>query len=322
MQLRLVLAVLAAAMLQSSAYAALPTTAESRQAAVAAPAEQPSADQGDKPNFPPQTFPLRGDTFDPWCKGVTTAINVALCGDDELRALAVQRLQAFDVVSRRLTQEQRKALAGDQNGWAMSYPQGCGLPSNVPPSLPLAQATRECLAKAGRERLTYLQAYGSPTAGSPTAGSNPPAASEQTAPGSQPAAASPAAAPQPAMSQLTPAARQPLAAQLPVTDLQSSAPTAPPAPPTASKPPASGAPVATASASTAETPASSQPPQPTKGSTGNPLASRVTSLGTLQGKAAFAIALIAVLAVGIWIGGARRQARARTADRGGAETRG
>ena len=105
-----------------------------------------------------QNFPARGDALDAWCRGVTTALNAAQCGDDELRALAIERLHAFDAAAGQLPADRRKVLAADQNGWAMAYPQGCGLQPNAPPALPLAPSVKACLLRE-RARLTYLRDY-------------------------------------------------------------------------------------------------------------------------------------------------------------------
>src|SRR6185312_9717621 len=83
--------------------------------------------------------------------------------------------------------EQQKTLAADQNGWALSAPQGCGLWSNVLPSLPLSREVRSCMAAAGRARLDYLRNYGLPEKAAAAA---PPSAES-------PAAVLPAAPPQP-----------------------------------------------------------------------------------------------------------------------------
>jgi hypothetical protein len=155
------------------------------------PGSQPAADQGDLPIFAPPGSLARGDALDAWCKGKTTALNIAVCSDGELRALAIQRLRAFDEARTRLGADQVKTLAADQNGRAMSYPQSCGLHSTAAPALPLDPSLRDCLAEAGRARLAYLRAYGTPEAAAPgTAVAEPP---PQTA--ASPAAASAAQAP-------------------------------------------------------------------------------------------------------------------------------
>jgi hypothetical protein len=116
---------------------------------------------GEKPgaaSFEPQAFAARGDVLDPWCKTATTAVNAANCGDTELRALAIERLRAFDQARSRLSWDQQKALAADQNRWATALPYTCDLESDEPPSLPLDPAVKECLVREGRSRLAFLQA--------------------------------------------------------------------------------------------------------------------------------------------------------------------
>ena len=141
----------------------LSQTAASPPATIAAPMPQTQAEPGEQPPFKPMTFPARGDGLDEWCKEVKSGSIVAMCSDDELRALAVERLRAFNAASSRLPPDRQKILAADQNGWALSYPQRCSLPSNVLPSLPLAPEVRECLGKGGpiAARPT-CKAYGSP----------------------------------------------------------------------------------------------------------------------------------------------------------------
>lgn len=151
------------------------------------PAPQTAAAQSDQPTFPAPSSFVRGDVLDQWCKGSTTALLTAICGDDKLRDLAVQRLYAFEEAKGRLNPDQQKTLIADQNGWAMSYPQACGLNGDAQPSLPLAQPLEDCLEKAGRARLRYLKVYGLPDAEKTAA------ASEATAP-SPPAPPTPAAA--------------------------------------------------------------------------------------------------------------------------------
>ena len=89
---------------------------------------QNPAEPGVQPPFKPMTFPARGDGLDEWCKEVTSGSIVAMCSDNELRALAVERLRAFNAASSRLPPDRQKILAADQNGWALSYPQRCSLP--------------------------------------------------------------------------------------------------------------------------------------------------------------------------------------------------
>jgi hypothetical protein len=265
--------------------APLADTVPPQAAPSAGPAPQPTADQGEKPNFSPQNFPARGDGLDEWCKRVTTALNVALCGDDELRALAIQRLQAFDEATARVSADQRKVLAADQNGWAMSYPQGCALASNVVPVLPLAPAMRECLAQAGRSRLAYLQAFGKP------AGS---------------AAASATGTPPPTPIQIPPAAIQPVGQPPPTVGI-------------APQPPGLHAPTATPPSSPESedtAPTRKRPPSRWSKLFASPASSLLWesrfSPETLPA-AAMTIAgvLIAAIAVGLWVVAALRQIRER-----------
>jgi hypothetical protein len=202
------------AWLAFAAFAAAAMTNAAAAAPIQGAAPIPAAEQAGLPTFTPPDSLLRGDLLDEWCKGPTTALNIAVCSDDQLRALAIERLRAFDEARRRIGADQQRELAADQNGWAMSYPQACGLPSNLMPSLPLAPSVKQCLAKAGRERLTYLRGYG--TAG---AGTTPAAASPVTLPSGQPAP--------PQQSQLTAAAAPPFA---PGAQSQSQTPTGLPSP--------------------------------------------------------------------------------------------
>ncbi|HWB50571.1 MAG TPA: hypothetical protein VG651_15790 [Stellaceae bacterium] len=142
---------------------------------VVPPAPKPPANPGDEPTFKAPPSLARGDALDEWCKGMTAAINLAVCGDDQLRALALERLRAFNETNARLSPEQRKTLAADQNGWAMSYPQSCGLAAAEPPAIPLPASEKACLEQAGRKRLAYLRAYGRNGAPEPVPGTVPPA---------------------------------------------------------------------------------------------------------------------------------------------------
>lgn len=102
----------------------------------------------------------RGDALDPWCEAPTTALNVAICGDADLRALAIDRLHALYAARARLAWDQQKQLVADQNGWAATSAASCGLKDDAPPTLPLDPTIKNCLTDAGRARLAYLQAYG------------------------------------------------------------------------------------------------------------------------------------------------------------------
>ncbi|HWD60795.1 MAG TPA: hypothetical protein VG308_21100 [Stellaceae bacterium] len=247
----------------------------------AAPLRDPGAgEDGGQAAVPPQNFPARGDDLDAWCRGVTTALNVAQCGDDALRALAIERLHAFDEASARLAGDRRKVLAADQNGWAMAYPQGCGLPPNVLPALPLAPSVKACLLREGRARLAYLRNYGGPAATGATAPetpapapSSPPVAIPPAAVTPQPAAASPRANP----SKETPPANG---------DTAGSRETAPPA----SQAPAVPLPPAIA----APKPAKQNPARAD-------LAGRRLSLAGVQGGLTIAAVAVAAAAVLLWI---------------------
>jgi hypothetical protein len=157
------------------------------------PTPKPPADPGGQATFPAPPSLARGDQLDEWCKGMTTAINFAVCGDDELRKLALERLRAFNEANARLSPDQHKVLAADQNGWALSYPQACGLTVAEPPVLPLASSIKECLAGAGRKRLAYLRSYGLAGATEP-----PPAAAASPAPPAASSVQAEAAVPPPA----------------------------------------------------------------------------------------------------------------------------
>ncbi|HVH80224.1 MAG TPA: hypothetical protein VM782_12590 [Stellaceae bacterium] len=209
---------------------------------------------------------MRRDALDEWCKGTITALNMAMCGDADLRALAIERLHLFEEARGRLSADQQKILAADQNGWAMSYPQGCGLRADVPPPLPLQPSVKECLANAGRERLVYLRDYRpsmtsgaatSPAANNPSTGApstqltpvaNNPATAGPAAPltptADNPAPGSPSAPPTPAASAAPPGA-SPASPTVGATDRTASQV------PAATSPPANSQPAA---------PLSSQPP--------------------------------------------------------------
>jgi clan AA aspartic protease (TIGR02281 family) len=100
-----------------------------------------------------------GDALDEWCKTVSLPSSIALCSEPELRALTVERQHAYDEAKAKLNADQQKALLTDQNGWVKSYPASCGLATDLPPALPLAQAIKNCMAQAGRARIAYLRGY-------------------------------------------------------------------------------------------------------------------------------------------------------------------
>jgi uncharacterized protein YecT (DUF1311 family) len=127
---------------------------------------QPPRSQGPVPSMPQSGppiagngVPMLGDNLDQWCSQVKLPSSVAICSDRELRALAIERQDAFDAAKARLSPDQQKALLADQNGWVRTYPRTCGL-TDAPPSLPLAPAIKDCMAEAGRARIAYLRDYG------------------------------------------------------------------------------------------------------------------------------------------------------------------
>jgi uncharacterized protein YecT (DUF1311 family) len=258
----------------------LSQTAASPPATTAAPMPQTQAEPGEQPPFKPMTFPARGDGLDEWCKEVKSGSLVAMCSDDELRALAVERLRAFNAASSRLFPDRQKILAADQNGWALSYPQRCNLPSNVLPSLPLAPEVRECMAKAGRSRLAYLQNYG--LAEAATSSSVPAAGSAATA-----------SVPEPAPP-LSPPISQP--------------PAAVPPPPAAA---ARGAATGEASPPPIQIPQMSAGRGPAKPSTGDLLTGRAILTAGFQGVVAIGAILVASVVVALWVWAAVKNRRRR-----------
>jgi uncharacterized protein YecT (DUF1311 family) len=249
------------------------------------PAPKPPADSGGQPTFQAPPSLARGDQLDEWCKGKTTAINFAVCSDDELRKLALERLRAFNEANARLSPDQQKVLTADQNGWALSYPQACGFGTAEPPTLPLASSVKECLADAGRKRLSYLRSYG--LAG---AAETPPATAGTTA---NPAPAG------------TPQAQ----AQLPPPDTGSRDKTSTPA---VQIPPAqqnqAGAPAV---------PSGSAPIRQDAKPAANeksPANDKPSTWSTIPGTAKIAALLIAVLVVGMWLGSGLRRWRGPNRD--------
>jgi uncharacterized protein YecT (DUF1311 family) len=123
-----------------------------------------SATIGEPTPLLPTTYPDNsmdsGGALDEWCSNVKLASSIAICSEPELRALMLERQHAYDEANARLSPVQRRALAADQSAWVKSYPQDCGLSPDTPPPLPLAPAIRDCMAQAGRARVTYLRAYG------------------------------------------------------------------------------------------------------------------------------------------------------------------
>jgi hypothetical protein len=220
------------------------------------------------------------------CQGSITALNMAICTDNDLRVAAVQRLHAFDDAKARLTSDQQKTLAADQNGWAMSYAQSCGLHADVAPTLPLAPSVKECLAHAGQQRLAYLRSYGTPAASSQTTpaanpGSAASSAASPSTPGPGPSAVSSDTAS--AVQQVTEPPAQP-AETLPMSAPPANSPSAPDAKP--STPAAATVSCTTASRASA-----------------NPFGgdARIPAFGTLQGKTMAASVLLAWATVCLWV---------------------
>ena len=105
--------------------------------------------------------PALADPMDDWCKTVKLPSSIAICSEPELRALMLDRQQAFNLARWGLDPQRDKALLADQNGWVKSYPPKCGLAQDTAPVVPLAPAIKDCMAEAGRARIAYLQAYAS-----------------------------------------------------------------------------------------------------------------------------------------------------------------
>ena len=132
--------------------------------------------------------PAGADPLDDWCKTARLPSSIAICGDAELRALAIERSRAFVEAEARLSPEQQKALLADQNDWVRSYARVCGLP-DMPSALTLAPEVKACMARAGWARIAYLRAYGSFSASPPMGQASAPFA--QTPPASATVASNP-----------------------------------------------------------------------------------------------------------------------------------
>jgi hypothetical protein len=161
----------------------------------AAPSQSPNGPRAQSP--PPaaddtlNSFPALGDGLDDWCAKVKLPSSIAICSDAELRALTIERQKAFNETRGRIGEDRAPALLADQNGWVKSYPEACGLSPNTPLVLPLTPTIKECMVRAGRARIAYLQAYGVAPG---TANATPiPTPTEATAPA--PAATPPAICP-------------------------------------------------------------------------------------------------------------------------------
>lgn len=252
--------------------------AEHAETASPAPTQETDTTANHQPTFPGRSSFVRSDALDQWCKGSTTALLTAICGDDQLRALAIERLHAFDEAKTRLNADQQKTLIADQNGWALSYPQACGLNADIQPSLPLEPSLRDCLAKAGEARLQYLKDYGQAKPENPATPAPP--------------------APAPASS--TPATPAPSTATGPA-GTQSPATTTPaPTAPGASQHAASQN-NETHQTATATVPPPATPAKPTAGDAGSAMQPhRASSLSRVGDYVRVGAMLIAVLVVVIW----------------------
>jgi uncharacterized protein len=104
-------------------------------------------------------FSARADSLDNFCKTALLPSSIAICGDPELRALAVERQHAYDQAKAGLGSAARAALLADQNGWVKTYPMACGLRADMRPTLPLSPEIQQCMAHAGRARIAYLRTY-------------------------------------------------------------------------------------------------------------------------------------------------------------------
>lgn len=108
----------------------------------------------------PPGYPGPGEPLYDWCaKEAKLPSSIAICSDAKLRALAIERQRVFNEVRWGLDPERDKALLDDQSSWVKSYPAACGLPSDVQPRLPIAPGVRDCMAQAGRARITFLRNY-------------------------------------------------------------------------------------------------------------------------------------------------------------------
>jgi len=249
------------------------------------PMPKPPADPGGQPTFQAPPSLAHGDQLDEWCKGKTTAINFAVCSDDELRKLALERLRAFNEANARLSPDQQKILTADQNGWALSYPQACGFATAEPPALPLAPSIKECLADAGRKRLSYLRSYGLVGAAE-----TPPATAGMTA--SPPAASAPQAQ-----------------AQVPPPDSGSRDKSSSPA---IHIPSAQQNPAGVSAAPSGSTPA--QPDAKPATSEKSPANDKPSTWSAIPGTAKIAALLIAAMVVGMWLGSGLRRWRRPNRD--------
>jgi len=134
--------------------------------------------------------PAGADPLDDWCKTARLPSSIAICGDAELRTLAIERNRAFVEAEAGLSPDQQKELLADQNDWVRSYARVCGLPDS-PSALALAPEVKACMARAGWARTAYLRAYGSYSASSPMGQASAPFAQTPPASASATVASSP-----------------------------------------------------------------------------------------------------------------------------------
>lgn len=99
--------------------------------------------------------------LDEWCAQVKLPSSIVICGDPELRTLAVERQQAFDSAEAGLNPDQQRELLADQNSWVRSYATSCGVPRDAPAPNPVPASVKACFKRAGEARIAYLRAYGS-----------------------------------------------------------------------------------------------------------------------------------------------------------------
>jgi uncharacterized protein len=121
----------------------------------------------------------QADMLDGWCGQARLPSSVAICSDPQLRSLTIERQEAINQARARVGEGQFALLMANQNAWVASYPKACGLGQDTPPTIPLAQPIRDCMADAGRARIAYLNSYGtsaSASAQSPTPSTNAPSA--------------------------------------------------------------------------------------------------------------------------------------------------
>jgi Superinfection immunity protein len=112
----------------------------------------------------------RADQFDEWCKTVKLPSSIIVCGDPELRALAIERQHAFEAAQAGLSPDQQRELLADQNGWVKSYAAACGAPQGAPPPNPVPDSVKACFMHASEKRIAYLRGYGAGISGGTSAG--------------------------------------------------------------------------------------------------------------------------------------------------------